>query len=80
MLASWVENHLIPGTSGNVMQNPSYGVFDNPVTMQREFWRYGDLVSQWPATWCDNPLQTLLPWERTILEKPWGSFPPRPIE
>ena len=53
------------------------GVFENWITMQREFWRYGDLVGQWPATWCDNPLQTLMPWERQVLEKPWGYYPPR---
>jgi hypothetical protein len=53
------------------------GVFDNRDTMQRESWIDGDLAGQWPATWCDNGLQSLLPWERKLLEKPWGSYPPR---
>lgn len=54
------------------------GVFDNRQTMQREAWTDGELAGQWPAVMCENMTQTLMPWELRILEKPWGSYPPRP--
>ena len=53
------------------------GVFDNLETMQREAWTDGKLAGHWPAAMCDGTLQTLTPWERKVLEKPWGSYPPR---
>jgi hypothetical protein len=27
---------------------------------------------------CEDMTQTLIPWEREILEKPWGSYPNPP--
>ena len=56
------------------------GIFDNQDTMQRESWVAGELKAMWPAIACEDMAQTLVPWERTILEKPWGSYPnlPRP--
>ena len=53
------------------------GVFDNRETMQREAWTDGELAGQWPAAMCGDVTQTLMPWEIRVLEKPWGSYPPR---
>lgn len=53
------------------------GVFDNQETMQREAWTDGELAGQWPAAMCEDVTQTLMPWERKVLEKPWGSYPTR---
>jgi hypothetical protein len=54
------------------------GVFDNRETMQREAWTKGELMGQWPAIRCGDVTQTTAPWERDMLEKPCGSYPPRP--
>ena len=51
------------------------GVFDNRDTMQREAWIDGEMAVQWPAAMCEDMTQTLLPWEREVLEKPWGLLP-----
>jgi hypothetical protein len=40
--------------------------------MQREAWIDGGVAAQWPAAMCDGALQTLTPWERKVLEEPWG--------
>lgn len=53
------------------------GIFDNRETMQREAWTDGELAGQWPAAMCADVTQTLMPWEIRVLEKPWGSYPPR---
>jgi hypothetical protein len=53
------------------------GVFDNQDTMQREAWIDGEMAAQWPAAMCEDMTQTLLPWEREVLEEPWGFYPPR---
>jgi Sir2 family len=72
-LLRYLENH------GEDMQKIE-GIFDNQDTMQRESWVAGELRAQWPAIACEDMAQTLLPWERRVLEKPWGSYPnlPRP--
>ena len=54
------------------------GVFDNRETMQREAWSDGEIAATWPAVMCEDMTQTLIPWEREILEKPWGSYPNPP--
>ena len=54
------------------------GVFDNRDTMQREAWIDGEMAGQWPAAMCGNVVQTVMPWERRALEKPWGSYPNPP--
>ena len=54
------------------------GVFDNRETMQREAWSDGEVAAMWPAALCEDVTQTLVPWEREILEKPWGSYPNPP--
>jgi len=54
------------------------GVFDNLDTMRREAWIEGKKASEWPATWCANGLVTVMPWERKVLEQPWGSYPNPP--
>jgi hypothetical protein len=54
------------------------GVFDNPDTMQREAWAKGELAGQWPAMLCGDLTQTTAPWERDMLEKPWGYYPSPP--
>ena len=54
------------------------GTFDNKDTMQREAWSKGRQTGQWPAARCGNVTQTTAPWERDMLVKPWGSYPPRP--
>ena len=68
-----------PENQGEPMQKIE-GIFDNQDTMQRESWVAGELRAMWPAIACEDMAQTLVPWERTILEKPWGSYPnlPRP--
>jgi hypothetical protein len=55
------------------------GVFDNRDTMQREAWKDGEIAGQWPAAMCDGATQTLMPWERKVLEEPWGFYPSPPI-
>lgn len=62
---------------GDEMQKLN-GVFDNRETMQRESWIDGEMAGQWPAAMCDGVLQTLMPWERKALEKPWGFYPSPP--
>jgi hypothetical protein len=54
------------------------GVFDNRDTMQREAWIDGEMAAQWPAAMCEDMTQTLLPWERKVLEEPWGFYPDPP--
>ena len=51
------------------------GIFDNKETMQRESWVNGELKAQWPAIACEDMAQTLQRWERSVLERPWGSYP-----
>jgi hypothetical protein len=55
------------------------GIFDNRRTMQRESWVAGELRAHWPAIACEDMAQTWLPWERRVLEKPWGSYPDVPV-
>ena len=50
------------------------GVFDNRETMQREAWIDGEIAGQWPAAMCNSGMDTVTPWERKALERPWGSF------
>jgi len=59
------------------MEKPN-GVFDNRETMQREAWKEGELAALWPASACEDLTQTLLPWERKVLEKAWGFYPDPP--
>ena len=54
------------------------GIFDNQETMHRESWVAGERRAQWPAIACEDMAQTLLQWERTVLEKPWGFYPSAP--
>ena len=54
------------------------GIFDNQETMHRESWVAGERRAQWPAIACEDMAQTLLPWERTVLEKLWGFYPSPP--
>ena len=54
------------------------GIFDNPDTMERESWTKGRLAGRWPVIRCGNLTQTTPLWERDMLEKPWGSYPPAP--
>ena len=54
------------------------GTFDNRETMQREAWIDGEIAALWPAISCEDLTQTLLPWERRVLEKPWGFYPDPP--
>ena len=55
------------------------GIFDNQETMQRESWVSGELRAHWPAIACEDMAQTLVPWERRVLEKPWGFYPNPPL-
>jgi len=63
---------------GDDVQQLLNGVFDNRDTMQREAWIDGEMAAQWPAAMCEDMTQTLLPWEREVLEKPWGFYPNPP--
>jgi hypothetical protein len=54
------------------------GVFDNRETMQREAWIDGEVAALWPSLACEDMAQTMLPWERKVLEKPWGHYPDPP--
>jgi hypothetical protein len=63
---------------GDDMQKLLNGVFDNQETMQREAWKDGEIVGLWPSTMCDGATQTLMPWERKVLEEPWGFYPSPP--
>ena len=54
------------------------GIFDSQETMHRESWVAGERRAQWPAIACEDMAQTLLQWERTVLEKPWGFYPSPP--
>ena len=54
------------------------GIFDNPDTMERESWTKGRLAGRWPVIRCGNLTQTTPLWERDMLEKPWGPYPPAP--
>jgi len=60
------------------MQKLLNGVFDNRETMQREAWKDGEIAGLWPSTMCDGATQTLMPWERKVLEQTWGSYPNPP--
>jgi hypothetical protein len=54
------------------------GIFDNRETMQREAWKDDELAGQWPAAMCASVVDTTMPWERKILEHPWGFYPNPP--
>jgi hypothetical protein len=67
-----------PKGRGDDMQKLLNGVFDNRETMQREAWKDGEIAGLWPSTMCDGATQTLMPWERKVLEEPWGFYPGPP--
>ena len=46
--------------------------------MEREAWIEGKKVNKWPAAWCADGLVTVMPWERKVLEEPWGFYPDTP--
>jgi hypothetical protein len=54
------------------------GIFDNRETMQREAWAEGEIAGQWPAAMCAVGINTMMPWERKVLEEPWGFYPDTP--
>jgi len=69
---------IVAGKKGEPMQKIE-GIFDNQETMQRESWVAGELRAHWPAIACEDMAQTLVPWERRVLEKPWGFYPNPPL-
>ncbi len=68
----------IEGATAGASVRKLDGIFDNRESRQREYWIKGHLAGQWPSHACLTGLTTMTPWERKILEQPWGHYPNAP--